>query len=76
MRWRRFSTGVLAGDGAIEVQRLKLSQRAPQFCSHCSRTLRVSASFTSSPQLRRIFTSSTYGLSRERHNRFGSTISV
>ncbi|TNN75645.1 hypothetical protein EYF80_014008 [Liparis tanakae] len=51
-----------AGDGAREEQRLRLSHRAPQFCSHCSRTLRVSASFTSSPQLRRMFTSSTYGL--------------
>lgn len=54
------------GEGEREEQRLRLSHKAPQFCSHCRRTLRVSASFTSSPQLKRILTSSTYGLNRDR----------
>lgn len=58
---RRGSVGDPAGDGGIEEHRLRLSHRAPQFCSHCSRTLRVRASFTSSPQLSKMFTSSTYG---------------
>lgn len=61
---RRCSTP--EGDGVREEQRLRLSHKAPQFCSHCSRTLLVNASFTSSPQLRRIFTSSTYGLGTEK----------
>lgn len=51
-----------AGAAVMDAQKLRLSHRAPQFCSHCRRTLRVMASFTSSPQLSRMFTSSTYGL--------------
>lgn len=65
--WRWWcSTVDPEGEGEREEQRLRLSHKAPQFCSHCRRTLRVSASFTSSPQLSRIFTSSTYGLHRDR----------
>lgn len=63
-RW--CSTAAPGGDGAREEQRLRLSHRAPQFCSHWSLTLRVNACFTSSPQPRRMFTNSTYGLARER----------
>lgn len=51
-----------AGAAGMDVQMLRLSHRAPQFCSHCRRTLRVMASFTSSPQPSKMFTSSTYGL--------------
>ncbi len=54
-----------AGAAVIDVQMLRLSHRAPQFCSHCRRTLRVMASFTSSPQLSKMFTSSTYGLRKQ-----------
>lgn len=62
--WRRWSgeEGAWPGGGVREEQTLRLSHRAPQFCSHCSRTLLVKASFTSSPQLSRMLTSSTYGL--------------
>lgn len=51
-----------AGAVVIEEQKLRLSHKAPQFCSHCSRTLLIIASFTSSPQPSKMFTSSTYGL--------------
>lgn len=47
---------------AVEVQKLRMEQRLPQFCSHWAWTLLVIAFFTSSPQVSRIFTRSTYGL--------------
>lgn len=56
-----------AGAVAMDEQKLRLSHKAPQFCSHCSRTLLIIASFTSSPQLSKMFTSSTYGLGK-RHD--------
>lgn len=62
--WRRSMPpeGPDAGAVGIDEQKLRLSHKAPQFCSHCSRTLLIIASFTSSPQLSKMFTSSTYGL--------------
>lgn len=45
-----------------EVQKLRMEQRLPQFCSHWTWTLLVIAFFTSSPQVSRMFTRSTYGL--------------
>lgn len=62
---RRRSRPADAGAAVIAVQMLRLSHRAPQFCSHCRRTLCVMASFTSSPQLSKMFTSSTYGLRKQ-----------
>lgn len=61
----------MGGLWMAEVQKLRMEQRLPQFCSHCAWTLCVTASFTSSPQVSRRFTRSTYGLeveSREKGN--------
>lgn len=53
----------------VEVQKLKMEHRLPQFCSHCAWTLWVMASFTSSPQVSSRFTRSTYGLEMESRER-------
>lgn len=63
----KISFGFLSGSRAespcgTEVQKLKTEHRLPQFCSHCAWTLCVIASLTSSPQVSRMFTKSTYGL--------------
>lgn len=57
-----FSGPRMASPCTAEVQKLRMEQRLPQFCSHWAWTLLVIAFFTSSPQVSRIFTRSTYGL--------------
>lgn len=57
-----FSGLRMASPCTAEVQKLRMEQRLPQFCSHWAWTLLVIAFFTSSPQVSRIFTRSTYGL--------------
>lgn len=55
--WLAWRSWLARGGG--DEQKLRLWQRAPQFCSHCIRTLLLMASFTSSPQASKMFTSST-----------------
>lgn len=52
-----------------EVQKLRMEQRLPQFCSHWVCTLRVMASLMSSPQVSSRFTRSMYGLEGGRGQR-------